>query len=161
MDRDKFTMLVRGEQGALRRFLLALCCGDGNSADDIAQESLVKAYLSSNNYQDKGQFTAWIYKIAYRTFLDYKKSSRKHLPLEQADNISDTSLTSDSTFRYQELYAALNGLPPKERTAILLFYIKGYSIKEISQITDISEDAVKKQLSRGRDHLKVKIKNYG
>lgn len=161
MDREQFTALVKGEQGQLRRFLLALCCGDGDSADDIAQESLVKAYLSSDNYKDNGQFTAWIYKIAYRTFLDYKRSSRQHMPLEQAGNISDTSMESDSAFRYQELYAALNGLPPKERTAILLFYINGYSIKEISQITDISEDAVKKQLSRGRDHIKAQIKNNG
>ena len=161
MDREQFTALVRGEQEQLRRFLLALCCGDGDSADDIAQESLVKAYLSSDNYQDKGQFTAWIYKIAYRTFLDYRRSSRQHLTLEQAGNMSDASMKTDDAFRYQELYTALNGLPPKERTAILLFYIKGYSIKEISQITDTGEDAVKKQLSRGRNHLRVKIKNYG
>jgi RNA polymerase sigma-70 factor (ECF subfamily) len=53
---------------------------------------------------------------------------------------------------------ALQTLPYKERTSLLLFYMKGYSIKEIARIVDCSEDAVKKQLSRGRDHLKQKIK---
>jgi len=49
-------------------------------------------------------------------------------------------------------------LPPKERSAITLFYLNGYNIKEIAAITDTSEDAVKKQLSRGRDKLKEKLK---
>lgn len=52
---------------------------------------------------------------------------------------------------------ALDALPSKERYAILLFYMQGYSVREISQITDRSEDAVKKQLSRGRDQPENKI----
>ena len=52
----------------------------------------------------------------------------------------------------------LNELQPKERTSILLFYIKGYSVREISKIMECSEDAIKKQLSRGREHLKDKLK---
>jgi RNA polymerase sigma-70 factor (ECF subfamily) len=49
-------------------------------------------------------------------------------------------------------------LPPKERSAITLYYLNGYDIKEIAAITDTSEDAVKKQLSRGRDKLKARLK---
>jgi len=52
----------------------------------------------------------------------------------------------------------LRTLPPKERSAITLYYLNGYDIKEIAAITDTSEDAVKKQLSRGRDKLKEKLK---
>lgn len=61
---------------------------------------------------------------------------------------------SDEGFRYQELYSAISQLAPKERTSILLYYIKGFSVKEIGQIVGCSDEAVKKQLSRGRDHLK-------
>ena len=53
---------------------------------------------------------------------------------------------------------ALRTLPPKERSAITLYYLSGYDIKEIAAITDTSEDAVKKQLSRGRDKLKERLK---
>ena len=60
--------------------------------------------------------------------------------------------------QHQELYLALRTLPPKERSAITLFYLNGYNIKEIAVITETSEDAVKKQLSRGRDKLKEKLK---
>ena len=76
MNREEFIAHIRGEQGHLRRFLLALCLGNRDEADDIAQESLVKAYLSSSGYRDEGNFTSWLYKIAYRTFLDHKKACR-------------------------------------------------------------------------------------
>lgn len=158
MNREQFTELVKREQAELRRFLLALCCGDSFQADDIAQETLVKAYLSCAGYQEQGKFTAWIYKIAHRTFLDFKRSCRQDGPLDKSGHIYDQTDNADCAFRYEELYLALEGLPPKERTSLLLFYIKGYSVKEIARIVDCNEDAVKKQLSRGRDHLKQKMK---
>ena len=65
---------------------------------------------------------------------------------------------TDASFEHQDLYLALRTLPPKERSAITLFYLNGYSIKEIAAITEASEDAVKQQLSRGRDKLKAKIR---
>ena len=68
------------------------------------------------------------------------------------------STTADNAFEHQELYLALRTLPPKERSAITLFYLNGYSIKEVAVITETSEDAVKKQLSRGRDKLRQELK---
>lgn len=157
MTREDFTTFVKGEQEQLRRFLLALCCGNKSEADDIAQESLVKAYLSSNDMHNKPKVTSWLYKIAYHTFIDHRRGYRSHQPLEQVQATADAEMSADGSFRYQDLYEALDMLPPKERTSLLLHYIKGYSVKEIAQIMDSSEDAVKKQLSRGRDHLKTKM----
>ena len=54
-----------------------------------------------------------------------------------------------------KLCIAFATLSPKERSAVVMFYMSGYSIKEIADITSSSEDAVKKQLSRGRDNLKT------
>lgn len=68
MTREQFIALVKSEQEALRGFLLALCCGKRDDADDIAQETLVKAYLSSSAYRDKGMFRAWLFTIARNTF---------------------------------------------------------------------------------------------
>ena len=64
---------------------------------------------------------------------------------------------TDDGYRYQELHAALNVLPEKERTAVLLFYLQGYAVKEIAEIMGGSIPAVKKQLERGRDKLKVTL----
>ena len=157
MTRDVFIAQVEREQEALRGFLLALCCGKKGDADDLAQDSLVKAYLSSAGYQEKGRFRSWLFKIAYNTFLNHKASCRMMDTLDEARTLI-SSQSAESSFEHQSLYLALRTLPPKERSAITLYYLNGYSIKEIAAITDTSEDAVKKQLSRGRDKLKEKLK---
>ena len=157
MTREGFIELVEREQEALRSFLLYLCCGNKEEADDIAQDALVKAYLSSAGYQEKGKFRSWLFKIAHNTFLNHKASCRTTESIEEARTLISNS-TADASFEHQDLYLALRTLPPKERSAITLFYLNGYNIKEIAAITEASEDAVKKQLSRGRDQLKEKLK---
>ena len=157
MTREGFIELVEREQEALRGFLLYLCCGNKEEADDIAQDALVKAYLSSAGYQEKGRFRSWLFKIAHNTFLNHKASCRTTESIDEAKTLISNS-TADASFEHQDLYLALRTLPPKERSAITLFYLNGYNIKEIAAITEASEDAVKKQLSRGRDQLKEKLK---
>jgi RNA polymerase sigma-70 factor (ECF subfamily) len=154
--REVFISHVEREQEALRGFLLALCCGKKDDADDLAQDALVKAYLSLAGYQNKGKFRSWLFKIAYNTFLSHKASCRTMESIDEARTLIGGT-EADTSFEYQDLYLALRTLPPKERSAITLFYLNGYSIKEIATITDASEGAVKQQLSRGRDKLKAKL----
>ena len=157
MTREEFITQVEREQGALRGFLLALCCGRKDDADDLAQDALVKAYISSAGYHEKGKFRSWLFKIAHNTFLNHQASCRTMESLDEARRLIGDS-AADSSFEHQDLYLALRTLPPKERSSITLFYLNGYSVKEIAQITETSEDAVKKQLSRGRDKLKERLK---
>ena len=156
MTREVFITQVECEQDALRGFLLALCCGNKDEADDLAQDALVKAYISSAGYQEKGKFRSWLFKIAHNTFLNHKASCRTMDNIDEARTLI-SSTSADSSFEHQDLYLALRTLPPKERSAITLFYLNGYSIKEIAAITEASADAVKQQLSRGRDKLKAKL----
>lgn len=156
MTREQFVALVKSEQEALRGFLLALCCGNRDEADDIAQDTLVKAYLASTDYKDQGKFRSWLFKIAHNTFLNHVANLRTHEPIEAAEGELN-SMSADAAFEHQDLYLALRTLPPKERSAIVMFYMNGYSIMEIARITEASEDAVKKQLSRGRDKLKKRL----
>ena len=156
MTREVFIAHVEREQEALRGFLLALCCGNKDDADDLAQDALVKAYLSLAGYQDKGKFRSWLFKIAHNTFLNHKASCRTMESIDEARTLIGGT-EADSSFEHQDLYLALRTLPPKERSAITLYYMNGYSIKEIATITDTSQDAVKQQLSRGRDKLKARL----
>ena len=157
MTRDVFIAHVEREQEALRGFLLALCCGNKGDADDLAQDALVKAYLSSAGYQDRGCFRSWLFKIAHNTFLNHRASLRTAETLDEARTLVSPN-AADCSFEHQSLYLALRALSPKERSAITLYYLSGYDIKEIAAITDASQDAVKKQLSRGRDKLKEKLR---
>jgi RNA polymerase sigma-70 factor (ECF subfamily) len=153
MTREQFIQHLEGTQKAFRRFLVALCCGNTALADDIAQESYIKAYLTCDSFRNRDKFKAWIFRIGYTTFINHKRSERVFNDYEEARNIvSDKQ--ADSGFHYQDLYAALNQISGKERTSVLLFYMEGYSIKEIAEIEETSQDAIKQHLSRGRNHLR-------
>ena len=105
------------------------------------------------------KFSTWLLKIAYNTFLDHQKlyHVRNRSPLESAPD-EPGGRESDASFEYQNLYQALDSLVDKERSAVMLFYIYGFSIREISGIMDESRQAVRKQLQRARSHLKEKLK---
>jgi len=159
MTREQFIDMVRSEQKGLRCFLLTLCGGDRMTADDIAQESLMKAYLALDKYDERQKARLWLMKIAYNTFLNHHAKTARH----RYEDIDVTAMmssqqSSDESFRYQELLQAMAELPDSERTTLILYYFEGYKVEEIAQITNCTDAAVKKRLQRGREELKRRIK---
>ena len=144
MNRELFTKLVRKELSGLRRFLLAACSGNGDEADDVAQEALMKA-----SFEDEAGFSAWLYKIACNCLIDHQRKLTTRgvtLDIDKANDVAASSHTDDAfhyqdlyhidkandvaasshtddAFAYQGLYHAIEGLGMSERTAVLLFYI--------------------------------------
>lgn len=159
MTRELFTQHVRKELPGLRRFLLAACSGNGDKADDVAQEALMKAFMASHRFEDEEGFSAWLYRIACNTLIDHqRKQMAREVPLgiDKAHDVAGIS-RSDDSFDYQELYQAIDGLTMSERTAVLLFYMEDRPIKEISTIMNVAEGTVKGYLSRGREHLRTTL----
>ena len=158
MTRERFISLVRTEQEPLRRFLLALCGGDAALADDIAQDALVRAYVASGSFLGLSKFSTWLFRIAYNCYIDQcRKAKPEKAPVENALNLPAED-ASDASFRYQQLYQALERLSDKEKAAISLFYFDDLSIKEIASILGIPQGTVKYHLSMGRTHLKQHIR---
>ena len=157
MTRERFISEVRACQGRLRRFLASLC-GDAALADDLAQEALVRAYVSSDCFI--GNFKAWLFRIAYNCFID----NLRRVPAPSASMDSPEVLhvadgaVSDAAFRHEELRRALTRLPEKERTAIVLHYFEDLPVKEIASVMQIPSGTVKYHLSVGRDHLRQYIR---
>lgn len=158
MTREQFISHIESTQAAFRRFLVALCCGDSDLADDMAQEAYLKAFMACDTLRDMSKFKSWIFRIGYTCFINHKRSARFFSEYSEAA-CETAQETADQGFRYQELYAALNALPVKERMSVLLFYMEGYSIKEIAEIESVSQEAVKQHLLRGRRHLRHLLSN--
>ena len=120
----------------------------------------MKAYLAVDSLGDAGKFKAWIFRIAYNSFVSSRRSRKT---IVGYDELAERAATdhADNSFHYQALYMALDRLPDAERSAVLLFYLENYSIKEIADTTGCSPDAVKRQLSRGRKHLRSLLENHG
>ena len=156
MSPDRFIELIRIEQESLRRFLLALCGGDSDTADDIAQDALIRAYVASSSFLGISKFSTWLFRMAYNCYID--RCRRVHPETITTDSPQALHIPSDdetdSTFRYQQLYQALDSLPEKEKAAIVLHYFEDMSIKDISSILGIPVGTVKYHLSIGRNHLK-------
>ena len=156
MSPERFIDLVRVEQESLRRFLLALCAGDSQEADDIAQDALIRAYIASGSFLGLSKFSTWLFRIAYNCYLDRQRRSR-HETIS-TDSVQALSIPSteqaDDQFRYQQLYKALEQLPEKEKAAIVLHYFEDLSIKEIASILQSPPGTIKYHLSLGRNHLK-------
>lgn len=168
MTGQQFIELVSAEQESLRRFLRGLCSGDGFRADDIAQEALLKAYLSFERFEGRSRFSTWLFRIAYNCFYDHMHRLEKEVTADTAKSpvsdlghlhsIPDEQSSSDRSFEHQQLYQAIGALGKKEQAVILLFYMEEKSIKEIAVITDMSSGAVRAHLYRGRKHLKQYLK---
>lgn len=161
MTRERFIELVTTEQEPLRRFLLALCGGDRMAAEDIAQDALIKAYLASSGFMEQYKFRTWLFKIAYRTFLDYRKRPNILTSLSthpEALSYPDAANRPDEAFRYELLYRAISLLPEKERAATILYHLDGYTVIDIAQITNSNPVAVRQRLSRGLRRLKEILK---
>ena len=154
MEREQFITEISEVQESLRRFLLALCGGDRMEAEDIAQEAMVKAYIAMDRFVERAKFATWLFKIAYNTFLDHQRSGKAYTEQLDAAEQLPGGVAADDAFAYQDLYKALGTLPLKEKSALLLFYVSGYSVKEIAKIKGNSQLAVRQQLSRGRTKLR-------
>ncbi|MDE6485518.1 MAG: RNA polymerase sigma factor [Duncaniella sp.] len=153
MDRRQFIEFVESNQRAVRRFLAALCCGDTDLADDLAQDTFMKAYLACDGFRGDSKFSTWIYRIAYNTYLRSRRNVKYHSSITEAESMGSPE-RADKNFEYQALYSALEQLGEGERSAILLHYMQGYALNEIAEITTSSIEAVKQRLSRARKHLK-------
>ena len=159
MTKDQFIEMTSLEQESLRRFLRGLCSGDGFLADDIAQEALLKAYLSFERFEGRARFSTWLFRIAFNCWYDSRKRAGKEsewLSLEAGPpgetDVQESDI--DIRYEYQQLHMAIGGLPLQEQTVILLFYMEEKSIKEIEMITGMPSGTIRSHLSRGRRHLK-------
>ena len=129
-------------------------------AEEIAQDTFIKAFRGLPAFKGTSQFSTWLYKIAYHTGLDYLKMKQREpyrTPFENQEVQRFTADGPSSNMEAQErtegIKKAIALLPGDMSTFLFLHYFDDRTLKEISQITGKSTNAIKVTLHRGRKRL--------
>lgn len=138
--------------------------GNAADAEDVAQESFIKAYQRIGDFKKASKFSTWLYTIAYRSALYHKRGNaidtrRIELSDEERFQTITNSQSDDFKTREQQKFIkiAIDSLPPMEGLLITFFYIDENTIQEISAITSLSTTNIKVKLFRARKKLRKKL----
>ena len=156
-DQNAFGELVRRYQSPVRGFLVRMTNGDSHLADDLAQETFLKAWQKLQTFRGSAKFSTWLFGIAFNEFRGEARK-RKELALEDVEEIppEEPAAATDDCLR-MDLTEALKVLNSNERSAILLCCQNGLSHEEAAQVLDCPLGTVKTNVLRGREKLKRKL----
>ncbi|WP_299245653.1 RNA polymerase sigma factor [uncultured Aquimarina sp.] len=130
-------------------------------AEEIAQDTFIKAYKSLSEYRGEAKFSTWLYTIAYRKSLDVIKKNKRFIATELIEEISEGEVgTVNDALSYlqdierkQVILDSILKLPEEESAIITLYYFEEKSVKEIKEIVGLTEDNIKIKLYRSRKKL--------
>ena len=147
--------LVRRHQGALFRHARGMGL-DPDTAEDMVQDALVKAYAALADCRDGAAFRSWAFRILRNRCLDHLKDVRRRdVPIDDAaPGGADAFGHAPSADLRHEIEDALGRLSPLLREAFLLRHEAGYTYDELAAITDTSPSAVKMRVHRAREELR-------
>lgn len=153
-------------QDELRRYAYKLTV-DINEADDLLQETSLKALINKDKFTDGTNFKGWMYTIMKNIFInDYRKSSREQTFVDKTDNLamidSMQYLYADSTEQLhdnKELKKVVSKLPGEFKIPFMMF-TNGYKYKEISEKLNIPIGTVKSRIFSTRKKLQSELKDF-
>lgn len=153
-DHHAFAELVRLHQSAVRGLLRSLVRTDVTLADDLAQETFLRAYKNIRSFRGEAKFGTWLYRIGYNVYREEARKRKELVGIDEAqlEREQDPG-TVDPALRH-DLAQALGILPLHERTAIVLCCQNGLSHDEAARVLDIPLGTVKTNVLRGREKLK-------
>ncbi len=135
-------------------FSLALrVCQDSEDAEDIVQEGMIAAYQNITGFKKDSKFSTWLYKIVLNKALAAKK---KQTFFDSVDNVAKAEEGDDLEMQIKgenQIKVALASLNEKERIIIDLYYFQEQSIREISEICQLTEANVKVLMHRARKKM--------
>ena len=156
-DSAAFGELVRRHQSQVRNFLRKLA-RDHSMADDLSQDCFVHAWDKIHTYSGTGSFIGWLLKIAYTTFLQSRrKSKRYHQVLEQVGHVTnlDSSGYTQESNELTDLDKFLAILSEEERVIMIFSYACGLSHREISDATSLPVGTVKSVIFRAKEKIRT------
>jgi RNA polymerase sigma-70 factor, ECF subfamily len=144
---------------ALRAFAISLC-RDTTQADDLVQDSLVKAWSKFDLFVPGTNLRAWLFTILRNTYFSNRRKRAREV--EDVDGIMAGKLASkpdhDGHLALAELQVALGKLPDEQREALILVGAMGFSVEEAAATCGCAEGTIKSRANRGRRALAVLLK---
>ncbi|OIQ39394.1 MAG: RNA polymerase [Bacteroidetes bacterium MedPE-SWsnd-G1] len=165
-DTQSFGILVQRYQNMV--FALSLkMLKHREEAEEVAQDTFVKAYKSIAKFKGDSKFSTWMYRIAYNTCLDRIKGNVKFNNNVEINDVTSNELEAvehifegiERKERSEIIQGCMNQLPDEERVIVHLFYFEEQSLKEIEEITQLTASNIKVKLHRARKKLFSIFKN--
>lgn len=158
---------------ALKTFAYHLAYNE-EDANDLVQETYLKAYRFIDKYREGTNAKAWLFKILKNAYINqYRKKAKRPTKVDFEEIVAYHDTDDDRVTGYMDLRAeifqymmgdevttAINALPFDFRTVILLCDVEGFTYEEIAKIIDVPIGTVRSRLFRARNMLKDKLKEY-
>jgi len=136
-------------------------CGNHEEAEELAQDSFLKAYRSLKSFKMKSSFSTWLYRIVYNTTISQLRAKKKGIlsledfPADATDFIGTNTSEEEAEKEYRNSLVnfALQKISEDERGLISLYYYDEMSTDEISEVTGISKSNIKVKLFRARQKM--------
>jgi len=156
-DTAAFGELIRRHQSQVRNFLRKLT-GDAVAADDLAQDCFLHAWDKLQTYSGRGSFIGWLLKVAYTTFLQSKRKSKRYAEvMDEVGHVAELESRSytQSAEEVTDLDKLLAVLTKEERAIMIMSYACGLSHREIGEATGLPIGTIKSVIFRGKEKIRT------
>ncbi len=164
---ENATLIFKGDYQRIFRYILSMVRNTAE-AEDLTQETFLRAYCRRDSLKDEGAKTAWLYRIATNVCLDRLRQYARRAPMESETDLDQTDVAEPDTPSLQQVIERdemsacvqryLNRLPDSYRAVILLHDMHDLTSPEIAQLLGASLSAVKIRLHRARGKLGAALK---
>jgi RNA polymerase sigma-70 factor (ECF subfamily) len=153
-DHHAFGELVKRHQSAVRTTLCKLSGGDEGLADELAQETFLRAYRSLRTFRGGAKFSTWLYRIAYNAFQTHLRRARPHELFDEDRHAPAQAPQVEAVDWQHDLDAAMQRLTVPERSAITLCYTSGLTQEEAAQALQCPLGTVKTNILTAKEKLR-------
>lgn len=162
-DTGAFERLYQMNSGRIYALCWRLCGGDAGLAEDLVQESFIKAWSKLDLFRGDSSFSTWLHRIAVNVALGDRRIRLRKVKYEAVmdESVERTAMGAADVSQglRSDLEQAIMALPERARTVLVLFDVEGYQHTEIAEITGMAVGSSKAQLHRARK-LVIKALNH-
>ena len=152
MDKDAFAARVTAMQQSLYRVAASYLRGEADRLDAVC-EAVARAWEKRSTLRDERLFATWLTRILIRECVNIQRRQRRTVPVDTLPEQAQ----EDESDAVRSLREAMETLPQRQRTMVVLHYMEDYDVREVARIMGTTRGAVCAGLSRARETLRRRI----